>query len=67
MDKINYQRDEFISEIYKHAKKTKKFIFECRFWKLLNNFKFKLKEQFLHLGICEQNMVDFACYGTRKK
>ena len=27
MDKINYQRDEFISEIYKHAKKTKKFIF----------------------------------------
>jgi len=63
MDKINYQRDEFISEIYKHAKKNKKIYFLSADFgaPALDNFRFKLKEQFLHLGICEQNMVDFAC------
>ena len=60
--KMSFQRDEFIGEIYKTAKKNKKIFFlsaECGA-PALDDFRFKLKSQFLHLGICEQNMVDFA-------
>jgi len=60
--KILFQRDEFIAEIYKFAKKNKKIFFLSADFgaPALDNFRFKLKSQFLHLGICEQNMVDFA-------
>ena len=57
-----FQRDEFIKEIYKSAKKNKKIFFLSADFgaPALDNFRFKLKSQYLHLGICEQNMVDFA-------
>ena len=57
-----FQRDEFIGEIYKSAKKNKKIFFLSADFgaPALDDFRFKLKSQFLHLGICEQNMVDFA-------
>jgi len=59
---ILFQRDEFIKEIYKSASKNKKIYFLSADFgaPALDNFRFKLKSQFLHLGICEQNMVDFA-------
>jgi transketolase len=58
-----FQRDEFINEIYKAAKKNKKIYFLSADFgaPALDDFRLKLKNQFLHLGICEQNMVDFAC------
>lgn len=57
-----FQRDEFIREIYKTAIKNKKIFFLSADFgaPALDDFRFKLKSQFLHLGICEQNMVDFA-------
>lgn len=60
--KILFQRDEFISEIYKSARKNKKIFFLSADFgaPALDNFRFKLKSQYMHLGICEQNMVDFA-------
>ena len=60
--KISYQRDEFIREIYNSAKKNKRIFFLSADFgaPALDDFRFKLKSQFLHLGICEQNMVDFA-------
>ncbi len=63
INKFKFQRDEFIKEIYKNAKKNKKIYFLSADFgaPALDNFRFKLKEQFVHLGICEQNMVDFAC------
>ncbi len=62
VNKILFQRDEFIEEIYKLAKKNKKIFFLSADFgaPALDNFRFNLKSQFLHLGICEQNMVDFA-------
>jgi transketolase len=58
-----FQRDEFIKEIYYAAKKNKKIYFLSADFgaPALDNFRLKLKNQFLHLGICEQNMVDFGC------
>ena len=63
VNNIKFQRDEFIKEIYKAAKKNKKIYFLSADFgaPALDDFRFKLKQQFLHLGICEQNMVDFAC------
>ena len=60
--KILYQRDEFIREIYFSAKKNRKIFFLSADFgaPALDNFRFKLRSQYLHLGICEQNMVDFA-------
>ena len=61
-NKTAFQRDEFIREVYKAAKKNKNFFFLSADFgaPALDAFRFKLKSQFLHLGICEQNMVDFA-------
>lgn len=58
-----FQRDEVIKIIYKAAKKNKKLFFLSADFgaPALDDFRFKLKNQFIHLGICEQNMIDFAC------
>ena len=64
MDKIQkFQRDEVIKTIYKAAQKNKKIFFLSADFgaPALDDFRFKLKNQFVHLGICEQNMIDFAC------
>ncbi len=60
---LYYQRDSFISEIYKAAKNNKEIYFLSADFgaPALDQFRENLKKQFLHLGICEQNMVDFAC------
>ena len=48
-----FQRDEFIREIYKTAIKNKKIFFLSADFgaPALDDFRFKLKSQFLHLGI----------------
>jgi transketolase len=58
-----FQRDEFIKVIYQAAKKNNKIYFLSADFgaPALDNFRRYLKNQFLHLGICEQNMIDFAC------
>jgi len=58
-----FQRDEFIKVIYQAAKKNNKIYFLSADFgaSALDNFRLYLKKQFLHLGICEQNMIDFAC------
>ena len=58
-----FQRDAFIKEIYKAAKKDKKIYFLSADFgaPALDDFRNNLKGQFVHLGICEQNMIDFAC------
>jgi len=58
-----FQRDEFIKVIFKAAKKNNKIYFLSADFgaPALDNFRRNLKKQFLHLGICEQNMIDFAC------
>ena len=58
-----FQRDEFIKVIYQAAKKNSKIHFLSADFgaPALDNFRRYLKKQFLHLGICEQNMIDFAC------
>ena len=64
MNKINkFQRDEVIKIIYKAAQKNKKIFFLSADFgaPALDDFRSKLKRQFVHLGICEQNMIDFAC------
>ena len=65
MQTINkeFQRDAFIKEIYKAAKKDKKIYFLSADFgaPALDDFRKNLKGQFVHLGICEQNMIDFAC------
>ena len=44
-----------------HQKNRKIFFLSADFGApALDDFRFKLKSQYLHLGICEQNMVDFA-------
>ena len=60
---IKFQRDEFIKQIYAAAQKNKKIYFLSADFgaPALDDFRSKLKKQFLHLGICEQNMIDFAC------
>ena len=63
MNKINkFQRDEVIKIIYKAAQKNKKIFFLSADFgaPALDDFRLKLKNQFVHLGICEQNMIDFA-------
>ncbi len=62
-NKLYFQRDSFITEIYKGAKKNKNIYFLSADFgaPALDQFRENLKKQFLHLGICEQNMVDFAC------
>lgn len=62
-NKLFFQRDAFITEIYKAAQKDKQIFFLSADFgaPALDQFRENLKKQFLHLGICEQNMVDFAC------
>ena len=63
MNKINkFQRDEVIKIIYKAAQKNKKIFFLSADFgaPALDDFRLNLKNQFVHLGICEQNMIDFA-------
>lgn len=56
------QRDAFIDEIYEAAKKNPNIYFLCCDLgaKALDRFKVDLKEQFIHTGISEQNMMDIA-------
>ncbi len=65
MKNINkeFQRDAFIKAIYKAAKRDKKIYFLSADFgaPALDAFREDLKGQFVHLGICEQNMIDFAC------
>ena len=58
-----FQRDVFIKAVYEAAKRNKKIYFLSADFgaPALDNFRHHLKDQFLHLGICEQNMIDFAC------
>tara|TARA_Y100000294_G_scaffold71518_1_gene67754 strand:+ start:188 stop:1114 length:927 start_codon:yes stop_codon:yes gene_type:complete len=60
---IKFQRDEFIKVIYKSAKKNRDIYFLSADFgaPALDIFRKNLKKQFIHLGICEQNMVDFGC------
>lgn len=62
MSNLKFQRDEFIKTIYSRAKKNKNIYFLSADFgaPALDQFRENLKKQFLHLGICEQNMVDFA-------
>ena len=62
MSNLKFQRDEFINTIYNKAKKNKNIYFLSADFgaPALDQFRENLKKQFIHLGICEQNMVDFA-------
>jgi transketolase len=55
-------RDAFIDEIYKEAKLNKNIIFiTADFGAVsLDRFRDELKNQFIHAGIAEQNMVDLG-------
>ena len=62
MGNLSFQRDQFIKVIYQAAKKNKSIYFISIDFgaPALDAFRFKLKKQFIHLGICEQNAIDFA-------
>ncbi len=62
-NKKEFQRDAFIKQVYKASKKNNNIYFLSADFgaPALDDFRFKLSKQFLHLGICEQNMIDFAC------
>ena len=62
-NKKEFQRDAFIKKIYNASRKNKDIFFLSADFgaPALDDFRFKLSRQFLHLGICEQNMIDFAC------
>ena len=61
--KTTFQRDEFIKTIYQKAKFNKKIFFLSADFgaPALDDFRKNLSSQFLHMGISEQNMIDFAC------
>ena len=58
----NFQRDSFITEIYKEAKKNKNIYFLSADFGApsLDIFRKKLPKQFIHTGISEQNTIDIA-------
>lgn len=60
--KIFFQRDSFIYEIYKKAKKNKNIFFLSADFgaPALDIFRKELPKQFIHTGISEQNMIDVA-------
>ena len=77
--KKSYQRDSFINQIFKIAKKNKNIYFLSADFGApsLDIFRKKLPKQFIHTGISEQNTIDIAiglslkkkncyklCYGT---
>lgn len=55
-------RDVVIDAIYAAAQKDRDVFFVCADLgaKALDDFRANLPDQFIHVGICEQNMVDFA-------
>ncbi len=55
-------RDSFIDEIFKAAKADKDICFLCADLgaKALDSFRAELPDQFIHVGISEQNMIDVA-------
>lgn len=55
-------RDAFIDEVYEHAVRNRNIIFITADLgaKALDRYRRDLPEQFLHAGICEQNMIDVA-------
>ena len=59
---MTQQRDAFISEITKIALKNKNIVFLSADFgaPALDEFREKLPEQFFHMGISEQNMIDTA-------
>tara|TARA_B100000029_G_scaffold304065_1_gene296925 strand:- start:1766 stop:2713 length:948 start_codon:yes stop_codon:yes gene_type:complete len=62
VNKLEFQRDAFIDEIYKKAKKDKNVFFLSADFgaPALDRFRKDLKNQFIHCGISEQNMVNVA-------
>ena len=64
-----FQRDCFINEIYKSAKKNKNIFFLSADFgaPALDIFRQKLPNQFIHTGISEQNMIDIAIGLSLKK
>ena len=64
-----FQRDCFIKEVYKSAKKNKNIFFLSADFGApsLDVFREKLPKQFIHLGISEQNMIDVAIGLSLKK
>ena len=59
---MRHQRDAFITEIFTRAKADDNiFLLSADFGApALDAFREELPEQFIHCGICEQNMVDLA-------
>ena len=59
---INLQRDIFVNAIFEAASKNKDIYFITADFgaQALDRFRAELGEQFIHAGICEQNMVDLA-------
>jgi transketolase len=55
-------RDAFIDTVFEQAKLDKKIIFITADLgaKALDRFRAELPDQFIHAGICEQNMIDVA-------
>jgi len=64
-----FQRDCFITEIYKSAKKNKDIYFLSADFgaPALDVFRKELPKQFIHMGISEQNMIDVAIGLSLKK
>ncbi len=62
MQNLEFQRDSFIDEIYLSAKKNKNIYFLSADFgaPALDKFRKDLKNQFIHCGISEQNMVNVA-------
>ena len=62
MAEASLMRDAFIDHIYDAAKRNPKLIFLSADFgaKALDRFRDELPGQFLHAGICEQNMVDLS-------
>ena len=57
-----FQRDIFINEILTEAKKNKNILFISADFgaPALDSFRNELPDQFIHVGISEQHMIDFA-------
>ena len=64
-----FQRDYFISQIFKFAKKNKNIYFLSADFGApsLDIFRKELPNQFIHTGISEQNMIDIAIGLSIKK
>lgn len=62
MQSLEFQRDSFIDQIYLSAKKNKDIYFLSADFgaPALDRFRRDLKNQFVHCGISEQNMVNVA-------